>query len=140
MRRKLLYPSSICLLWLISILSCTYPDVGAPRPRRSRPSRAVRVFTGKASYYGPKFHGRKTANGETFDQHGLTAAHKTWPFNTVCRVTNRSNSKQVTVRINDRGPFVPGRILDLSYGAVKAIDGVVEGVMNVKIEILKWGD
>lgn len=140
MRRKLLYPSSICLLWLVSILSCTYPDVGAPRPRRSRPSRAVRVFTGKASYYGPKFHGRKTANGETFDQHGLTAAHKTWPFNTVCRVTNRSNGKQVTVRINDRGPFVPGRILDLSYGAAKAIDGVVEGVMNVKIEILKWGD
>lgn len=121
-------------------LYCTYPDVGARRERGFRTDRAIRVFTGKATYYGPKFHGRKTANGETFNQHALTAAHKTWPFGTLCRVTNRSNHKQVTVRINDRGPFVPGRILDLSYGAAKAIDGVLDGVMDVKIEILKWGE
>ena len=140
MNMRLLQLLTLNIAILFSGLKCTYPDVGAPRPRQSRPSRAIRVFTGKASYYGPQFHGRKTANGETFDQHGLTAAHKTWPFNTVCRVTNRSNGKQVTVRINDRGPFVPGRILDLSYGAADAIDGVIEGVMDVRIEILKWGD
>lgn len=127
------------LVALLAGLDCTYPNVDARRDRRARTGRAVRVFSGKASYYGPKFHGRKTACGETFDQHGLTAAHKTWPFGTVCRVTNQSNGKQVTVRINDRGPFVPGRILDLSYGAAEAIDGVRDGVMDVRIEVLKWG-
>ena len=91
---------------------------------------------GKASYYADKFHGKKTANGEIFDMNGLTAAHKTLPFGTICRVTNLENQKQVIVKINDRGPFIEGRILDLSKGAAKALDAIQIGVIEVKIEIL----
>lgn len=125
----------ICLCLLK--LNCTYPQVSGPRAQRYK--RPVRTFYGKASFYGPKFHGRKTANGEVFDQHKLTAAHKTWPFNTKIRVTNQKNGKKVVVRINDRGPFIEGRMLDLSYGAAKAINGVRQGVMDVRIDILEWG-
>jgi rare lipoprotein A len=120
-------------------LTCSYPDVAPPRPREYAYRRPLRVVYGKASYYGSDFHGKKTASGEVFDQHGLTAAHKTWPFGTVCRVTNRKNSKSVIVRINDRGPFVAGRILDLSYGAAQKIEGTLHGVIDVEIEILEWG-
>ena len=95
------------------------------------------VFYGKASYYGPKYHGKKTASGEIFNQYALTAAHKTLPFGTRCRVTNQKNGKQVVVRINDRGPFVEGRVLDLSYGAAKAVDAIGDGVFDVKVEILR---
>ncbi|NOX38248.1 MAG: septal ring lytic transglycosylase RlpA family protein [Calditrichaeota bacterium] len=101
---------------------------------------ALKVVYGKASYYGPKFHGKKTASGETFDMYALTAAHRSWPFNTICRITNLKNQKTVVVRINDRGPFVPGRILDLSYGAARALDALEEGVIDVKVEILQYGE
>ncbi|MBX3598357.1 MAG: septal ring lytic transglycosylase RlpA family protein [Rhizobiaceae bacterium] len=76
---------------------------------------------GKASWYGPGFHGRSTANGERFNQSGMTAAHKHLPFGTKLRVTNKRNGKSVVVRINDRGPFIRGRVLDLSKGAAKQI-------------------
>ena len=133
---------------LIMILGCSYPNVSRDRFSRGTQSQPRKpshekskdsILYGKASYYGPKFHGRKTANGEVFNQYDLTAAHKTLPFGTVCKVINLDNGKSVIVRINDRGPFIKGRILDLSYGAAKRIDGVIAGVMNVKIEILKYG-
>ena len=89
--------------------------------------------TGKASYYGDKFNGRKTANGETFSQNKNTAAHKKLPFGTEVKVKNLSNGKTTTVRINDRGPFVRGRIIDLSKSAAKDIDLVQQGVAKVKI-------
>jgi rare lipoprotein A (peptidoglycan hydrolase) len=92
---------------------------------------------GNASYYGDDFHGKKTANGEIFDMYAMTAAHKTLPFGTICSVTNIKNKKQVIVRINDRGPFIEGRILDLSKGAAIALDAIQSGVIEVKIEILK---
>lgn len=91
---------------------------------------------GKASYYSEKYHGRKTASGETFDMNALTAAHRTLPFGTICRVTNMSNQRTVNVKINDRGPFIEGRIIDLSKGAAKALDAMQSGVIEVKIEIL----
>ena len=97
------------------------------------------VFSGEASYYGPKFHGKRTASGEIFDMYKKTAAHKTLPFNTILEVTNLSNRKQVIVRVNDRGPFVKGRILDLSYGAAREIDMLGSGVARVKVRILKHG-
>ncbi len=89
------------------------------------------------SYYGSKFHGRHTSNGEIFDMYKLTCAHKTLPFGTVLRVTNEDNNKSVTVRINDRGPFVSGRDLDLSYAAAKEIGLIAEGVKKLKVEILE---
>ena len=93
--------------------------------------------SGKASYYADKFEGRKTANGEIFDQSKITAAHKTLPFGTSVTVKNLSNGKTVKVRINDRGPFVAGRIIDLSKKAAKKIDLVNAGVANVEIRYKK---
>ena len=88
---------------------------------------------GIASYYGPGFHGRKTANGEIFDQYAMTAAHKTLPFNTRVVVRNLENDKMVVVRINDRGPFIWGRVIDLSYGAAQELDMVQSGIVDVQI-------
>jgi rare lipoprotein A len=93
--------------------------------------------SGLASYYGGAFHGRKTACGTRFDQHGLTAAHKTLPCGTKVRVTNLLNSKNVNVTITDRGPFHKGRVIDLSKGAAKKIGMLSAGLASVKIEVLK---
>ncbi len=89
---------------------------------------------GTASWYGRQFHGRKTASGETFDMNGLTAAHRTLPMNCYIKVTNKDNGKSVIVKVNDRGPFHGNRVLDLSYGAAKAIGITQKGVGNVTIE------
>ncbi|MBC7083811.1 MAG: septal ring lytic transglycosylase RlpA family protein [Firmicutes bacterium] len=96
--------------------------------------RSVRV--GRASWYGGRWHGRPTATGEIYDQNSLTAAHRTLPFGTLVRVTNLSNGKQVTVRINNRGPYVAGRDIDLSRAAAEAIDLIGPGVAPVAIEVL----
>ena len=92
--------------------------------------------TGLASWYGGKFQGRQTASGEIFDTARLTAAHKTLAFGTMVKVTNLENQKEVTVRINDRGPFVEGRIIDLSQAAAYALGMVGTGVARVKVEVL----
>ncbi|WP_431887711.1 septal ring lytic transglycosylase RlpA family protein [Nocardiopsis alba] len=92
--------------------------------------------TCQASFYGDGFHGATTANGETFDTYGMTAAHKTLPFDTMVRVTNPSNGKSVTVRINDRGPYVSGRCLDLSTAAFDEIIGTGAGVGTVDWEVV----
>ncbi|MEA5535985.1 septal ring lytic transglycosylase RlpA family protein [Crocosphaera sp. XPORK-15E] len=91
---------------------------------------------GMASWYGPGFHGRLTANGERYNQNGLTAAHKTLPFGTQVRVTNLNNGRSVTVRINDRGPYAHGRVIDLSRGAASLIGVVNSGVAPVQLEVL----
>ncbi len=90
--------------------------------------------SGIASYYGGKFIGRSTANGEIYDATKLTAAHKTLPFGTMVKVTNLNNNKSVIVRINDRGPFVAGRIIDLSEAAAKKIDMIKQGIQKVTLE------
>lgn len=94
--------------------------------------------TGVASWYGPDFHGRKTSNGETYNMNAMTAAHKTLPMNVYVRVTNQSNGKQSVVRINDRGPFVKGRIIDLSYAAAHEVGMVGPGTAPVRIETLGY--
>lgn len=91
---------------------------------------------GKASWYGEKFHGHKTANGEIFDMFALTAAHKTLPLPSFVRVSNLKNGKSTIVRVNDRGPFHGKRVIDLSYGAAKMLGYHKEGVTDVKLEIL----
>jgi rare lipoprotein A len=96
--------------------------------------------SGVASWYGPGFHGKQTANGERYNQNDMTAAHKTLPFNTVVRVTNLDNGKSVRVRINDRGPYVDNRVIDLSRRAAERIDMVDSGVARVRIQLVKEGD
>jgi rare lipoprotein A len=95
--------------------------------------------TGTASYYADEFDGRKTANGEIYDMNELTAAHPSYPFNTLVRVTNVINGKSVEVRINDRMPQFKNRIIDLSLAAAKKIDMIKAGIQEVKVEVLKWG-
>jgi rare lipoprotein A len=97
------------------------------------------VLKGKASYYGEKFHGRKTASGEIFNMYAMTAAHKSLPFGTKIKVTNTSNQKSVVVEINDRGPFVGNRILDLSYQAAREIGMLNSGIADVSIKIIRLG-
>lgn len=94
------------------------------------------VSEGKASYYANQFHGRKTANGETFNMNELTAAHPSLPFGTWVRVTNLRNGRDVIVRINDRGPFVKGRVIDLSVQAAKAIGLLKSGTAQVRVEAI----
>jgi rare lipoprotein A len=91
---------------------------------------------GEASWYGPDFHGKMTANGERYNMLKLTAAHQQLPFNTLVKVTNLANGKTATVRINDRGPFLKGRILDLSYGAARALGANGPGVIPVRIQVV----
>jgi rare lipoprotein A len=98
------------------------------------------MMTGVSSYYAEDFHGKLTANGEVYDMHGLTAAHKTLPLNTIVRVTNVDNNKSLILRINDRGPYVKGRILDCSYGAALKLGFVGKGTTKVKIEVIEFGD
>jgi rare lipoprotein A len=94
------------------------------------------VQVGVASWYGPGFHGRRTANGEIFDQHELTAAHPSRPLGTRVVVTNLANGRSVEVRVNDRGPFVHGRAIDLSYAAARALHMIGPGTAPVRIEVL----
>jgi len=102
------------------------------------PSAAAGVYdeVGIASWYGPKFHGRKTASGEVFNMYALTAAHRTLPLGVRVRVTNLENGKSVIVRINDRGPFVKGRLIDLSYAAAKRLGFVHQGTARVRVQSL----
>jgi len=140
------------LLITIGFLGCTPAPIykstpGADSPaketvteQQAQPSAKTEpwplaVQQGLASFYGQEFHGRKTANGETFDMQALTAAHRTLPFGTMVKVTNLKNDQSIIVRINDRGPFVEGRLIDLSLGAAKKIG--IEGVEPVRLEIIQ---
>jgi rare lipoprotein A len=100
-------------------------------------SEVVTVMYGKASYYGSEFEGNSTSNGDTFSNREYTAAHKSFPFGSLVKVTNLSNNKTVIVRVNDRGPFVAGRIIDLTKKAAEELDMIKAGVVEVKIELLK---
>lgn len=97
----------------------------------------AKTLTGMASWYGKQHHGRKTASGVKFNMNGLTSAHKTMPFGTMIQVTNLSNGLSVIVKVTDRGPFIKGRILDLSKKAAETIK--MDGVAKVKIKIIKEG-
>ena len=116
------------ILFILGLSSCSKKN----RPSRSSSNRSGSE-TGYASYYGDEFNGRRTASGEIFRQSNLTAAHKRLAFGTKIRVTNLANGKAVNVRVNDRGPFVANRIIDLSKSAAKKIDMVGSGVAKVKI-------
>jgi rare lipoprotein A len=131
-----------------SVTSTTGPGIPSAPPSgspKSGPPPAIErqpalpggyVEEGVASWYGVPFNGRRTSNGEIYDMHTFTAAHRTLPFNCVVRVTNLNNGKQTEVRINDRGPFVANRVIDLSLAAAQAIEMWGPGTANVRLEIL----
>ncbi len=139
------------LIWLTAVILL---EAGCePRPRYTDEQRGSRhraeqkagrfrvgqSWTGLASFYGPKFHGRLTANGERFDMHGLTAAHRKLPFGTILEVTNLNNGRSCRVRVNDRGPFKGKRMLDLSLGAAERLDMVKDGVVEIRVMIISLG-
>lgn len=151
----LLFRKSFCysflLLTLLFLCSCSYGakspshTTTAQIPATQRPyvinrvkyypisSSAGYIDTGIASWYGRYFHGRQTSNGERYDMYGDTAAHKTLPMNTMLLVKNLENGREMVVRINDRGPFVRGRILDLSYASAKKLGVIKKGTAKVRI-------
>lgn len=132
-----LYPLILLFLLSLALSSCgitgkvsepvSYPDAG----------KGEVIEEGVASWYGPKFHGKLTANGEKYDMYGLTAAHRTLPFNTLLRVENLKNGESVVVRVNDRGPFAKNRIIDLSKKAAQEIDMIGNGTAPVKLILLE---
>lgn len=136
-------PIGVALLVTAALL---LDGCGAGTPRFTTHERGSAIHEGVAhqlegiaSYYAEEFHGRKTANGETFDMNELTAAHRTLPFGTKIRVTHRQTGKSVTVRINDRGPFKDDRVIDLSLAAAKELGLIGTGTGPVAIEVLEWG-
>ncbi|MEJ2108828.1 MAG: septal ring lytic transglycosylase RlpA family protein [Acidobacteriota bacterium] len=125
-RRRLLMPA-LCAMILISLPACS---------RKVQVQAPSSYETGQASWYGKKFQNKRTASGEKFDMNQFTAAHPTLPFNTIVRVENMKNGRKVEVRINDRGPFVKGRIIDLSRKAAEQLDMVRDGIVPVRIQVL----
>lgn len=133
------------LLFLL-IIGLIFPACGitgrstSSNPTSKIPSKSTKgaasIETGVASWYGPDFHGRQTANGEKYDQEGLTAAHRTLPFNTEVLVENLDNGRTVQVRINDRGPFAKDRIIDLSKGAATKVEMIGPGTARVRIYLV----
>lgn len=128
-------------LWLLLGALTTVACATSPAP--APPAQAGGVGTveeGLASWYGEPYHGRPTASGAGYDMREMTAAHRTLPFGTIARVRNVANGREVSVLINDRGPFVEGRIVDLSWAAAKQLDAIGPGVVPVRLEVERIGD
>ena len=127
--RLRLQPPALLILLTLLISACT--STGGSR-------QGAKGYTerGLASWYGPGFHGKRAANGEIYDMHQLTAAHRTLPFETIVEVRNRDNGQSVRVRITDRGPFVRGRIIDLSHEAASRLEMIGPGVAKVEIRVV----
>jgi rare lipoprotein A len=133
-RKKLsrLMKLALSLMILLTACACSKKEL---RYEAFEPERMIRYReVGLASWYGDEFHGRKTANGEVYDMYAMTAAHRTLPFHTRVRVTNLENGKKAEFRINDRGPFVSGRIIDLTYSGARAIGMLGQGTARVNVE------
>jgi rare lipoprotein A len=124
-------PFAVFILLALTLAACATPQpASAPSGGHEH---------GLASWYGGKFHGRRTASGEVYDQNAMTAAHKTLPFGTRVRVTNLKNGRSAVLRINDRGPFVRGRIIDVSRRAAEHLGFRTDGVTRVEVQIVQLG-
>jgi len=140
--------NTIFILIMCFVVSCgpsiAYGDYvnsnGMSRKQIEAIKNHPRVQVGIASYYGSKFHKKRTANGEIFNMYKISAAHKTLPLGTKVRVINLKNGKSLTMKINDRGPFVKGRIIDLSYKAAQKLGFVNQGTTKVRIEVIRLGN
>jgi len=102
-------------------------------------TKPIETQTGLASWYGPPYHNRRGSNGEIYNMHAMTAAHRTFPLGSIARVTNVKTGSTVLVRITDRGPFIPGRIVDLSLAAARKVDVWQPGIAEVKVELMQSG-
>ncbi|MCJ8163912.1 septal ring lytic transglycosylase RlpA family protein [Pontibacter sp. E15-1] len=120
--------------YILTVIIFLFIGIGQPILAQSTDTQK-----GEASWYGSRYHGRKTSSGELYNKNKMTAAHKTLPFGTKVKVTNLDNNESVIVRINDRGPFVGDRIIDVSEVAARKLDFHAEGIGNVKIEVLETG-
>ena len=132
---------TIRLLLLLLFLSAWFSGCSGPSPvRPTHPPGYPLGFVerGSASWYGPGFHGNRTANGEVYDMHQLTAAHRTLPLGSVAEVRSLTTGRHVTVRINDRGPFARGRILDLSYAGAQAIGIIGRGTDDIELRVISY--
>ena len=136
--------NKILLLFLLLCFEAALSGCGKKKVRAAvpptenpTPSSKLEENVGYASWYGDPYHGRRTSNGEIYNKFEMTAAHRTLPFDSVVKVDNLDNGKQVTVRINDRGPFVNDRIIDLSYAAARSIDMIGPGTAKVQLSVLK---
>lgn len=134
------------MLPVLAIAACaarTTPAATAPTTAPAKPASILEVRQGLASYYGPGFEGKRTASGVPFDKTAMVAAHPTYPFGTVVRVTNLANTRQVDVRVVDRGPArgprAEGVIIDVSSGAASRLGFVRQGRTRVRLEVLRWG-
>ena len=154
----------VCASLVVGCASQKTPKITAPAPEPSRPSAPEPEPTpepkpskqpkpkivgeskkgatekGLASWYGEPYHGRRTASGEIYDMHEMTAAHRTMAFGTVVKVTRKDTGAEVKVRVTDRGPFIKGRIIDLSYAAAKKIGLDIDGVAPVKVKVVGFED
>jgi len=138
----------ILLIFSVFIIACgssiAYGDyvdtTGWSRKQIESIKNHPKTQIGIASYYGKKFHKKRTANGEIFNMYKVSAAHKSYPLGTKVRVTNLENGKSIKLVINDRGPFVSGRIIDLSYKAARKLDFVNQGTVKVRIDVIRLGD
>ena len=134
---------AVAILSLVACLSACASRAPVAAPGGGR-TKALETREGLASFYGREFHGRRTASGTRFDMNAMVAAHPSYPFGTVLRVTNVTNGRAVEVRVVDRGPSRgprdDGVIIDMSYGAAGVLDFVREGRTRVRVEVLRWGD
>jgi peptidoglycan lytic transglycosylase len=124
------------LLTLMITVGCAHRQAAPVTAAEFEPAKPGTVEKGDASWYGHPYHGRRAASGERYDMHQLTAAHRTLPFDTWVVVTRRDDGRSVEVRINDRGPFIRGRVIDLSYAAARRIGLDVDGVAPVSVEVV----
>lgn len=142
-RRSTLWPTLVVVVSLVGSLGCIWLATGQDSAGRSaptlstKPDTAAVAETGLASYYGVRYHGKRTASGEIFDMEKLTAAHRTLPFGTTIKVTRLDNGRSVILKVNDRGPFVEGRIIDVSLAAARELQMVAPGLAKISIAILK---
>lgn len=127
------HPIDFCLWLLCGLVLCC---LLLPSSVRAENEESIHSTVGLASFYARSFHGRRTANGERHDRHAFTAAHRSFPFGTRVRVTNLTNGKSVVVRINDRGPHIASRVIDLTEAAAKAIGMWRKGIVSVRLEPL----
>ncbi len=135
--RKTIFLAWAAVRWVL-LMFLVAPALEAPLVAfPSEPIKPIRVWAGKASWYGPGFHGRLTANGEVFDMNALTAAHLTLPFGSLVRVVDSKTGRSQLVRINDRGPYVDDREIDVSYGVACRLGMEERGLARVRLELLE---